>query len=316
MRVIARKQVTFMATTLAEMKAPPITRASRLRRFQRKYMMAYLFIAVPVIAFLVFLFFPMVTSLIWSFTEYDGLHAPKLVGLANYIRLITRDPTFRAALRNTTVFVLLGMSIGPTLGLLTALMLNQNVKFRSLFRTAYFLPVMTSLVVVSMIWIMLYNKQGLLNTFLTGLGIGRVAFLSDPHFALFSVIIASVWQGFGFETVVFLAALQNIPREYYEAAIMDGAGRWSLFRHITIPSLRPVILFVYIYGIIGSYQVFDQIYVMTKGGPLYSTTSLVYYLYDQFNKLKLGYASAIAYILFAILVVFSFIQWRYLQERD
>jgi ABC-type sugar transport system permease subunit len=170
--------------------------------------------------------------------------------------------------------------------------------------------------VVSTIWIMLYNKQGLLNTILTGLGIGRVGFLSDPKFALFSVILASVWQGFGFETVIFLAALQNIPRELYEAAIMDGAGSWRLFRHITLPSLRPVILFVYIYGIIGSYQVFDQIYVMTKGGPLYSTTSLVYYLYDRFNNLKLGYASAIAYILFAILVIFSFIQWRYLQEKD
>jgi ABC-type sugar transport system permease subunit len=288
----------------------------RMRRFTQKYLIAYLFIAVPVIWSLVFLFIPMLVSLVWSFMDYDGLHPPQFVGLANYAQLIFRDPIFLHALTNTTLFVLLGMSIGPTLGLLTALLLNQRVKFQAFFRTAYFLPVMTSLVVVSTIWIMLYNRQGLLNTALTSLGLGRVGWLSDPKWSLFSIIIASVWQGFGFETVVFLAALQNIPREYYEAAIMDGASGLQSFWYITIPSLRAVILFIYIYGIIGSYQVFDQVFVMTKGGPVYSTTSLVYYLYQKFQNLRLGYASAIAYILFAILVIFSFIQWRYFSRGD
>ncbi len=174
---------------------------------------------------------------------------------------------------------------------------------------------MTSLVVVSTIWLMLYNQNGLLNTILMDLGLPRIGWLSDPHFSLFSVVIASVWQGFGFETVVFLAALQSIPKEYYEAAMIDGGGALQQFWYITLPSLRPVIVFVYIIGIIGSYQVFDQVYVMTSGGPVYSTSTIVYYLFVKFRDLRLGYASAIAYILFAILVVFSYLQLRLTRER-
>jgi ABC-type sugar transport system permease subunit len=174
---------------------------------------------------------------------------------------------------------------------------------------------MTSLVVVSTIWVMLYNQNGLFNTVLENLGLQRVGWLSNPHVALVSVVIASIWQGFGFETVIFLAALQSIPRELYEAAMMDGAASWARFRYITLPSLKPVILFVYIIGIIGSYQVFDQIFVMTSGGPINSTTTIVYYLFNRFMNHKLGYASAIAYILFAILVIFSYLQMRLSRER-
>jgi ABC-type sugar transport system permease subunit len=195
------------------------------------------------------------------------------------------------------------------------MMLNQKIRFRSLFRTAYFLPVMTSLVVVSTIWVMLYNQNGLFNNLLDGLGLQKIGWLSNPDVALISVVIASIWQGFGFETVVFLAALQSIRRELYEAAMIDGAGSWARFRYVTLPALRPVIIFVYIIGIIGSYQVFDQVYVMTSGGPVYSTTSIVYYLFTRFMNHKLGYASAIAYILFAILVVFSYLQMRLSREK-
>jgi ABC-type sugar transport system permease subunit len=295
------------------MTAVPLT--YRFKRSIQRYSLPYLFIAVPMISLIVFLFIPMLVSLWWSFNEYTGLTAAKFVGLDNYIKLLTDDKIFGRSLLNTTLFVMIGMSIGPTLGLLTALMLNQNVRFRSLFRTAYYLPVMTSLVVVSTIWVMLYNQNGLFNTILENLGFQKVGWLSNPHIALISVAIASIWQGFGFETVVFLAALQSIPRELYEAAMMDGAGGWAQFRHITIPSLRPVIIFVYIIGIIGSYQVFDQVFVMTSGGPVYSTTSIVYYLFGRFMNHKLGYASAIAYILFAILVIFSYLQMRFSREK-
>jgi ABC-type sugar transport system permease subunit len=132
------------------------------------------------------------------------------------------------------------------------------------------------------------------------------------------VIIASIWQGFGFETVVYLAALQNIPKELYEAAIMDGASPTQSFWNITLPSLRAVMLFIYIYGIIGSYQVFDQVYVMTQGGggPIYRTHTLVFYLFRKFQDLRLGYASAIAYVLFIILLIFSYLQWRYFSEKE
>jgi ABC-type sugar transport system permease subunit len=287
----------------------------RLSRSVQKYAIGYIFIAVPLLSLIIFLFIPMVVSFWWSLNDYSGLQAAKFVGLDNYIKLLTHDKIFAKSLLNTTVFVLLGMSIGPTLGLLTALMLNQRVRFRSIFRTAYYLPVMTSLVVVSTIWVMLYNQNGLFNTILQNLGLPKVGWLSDPHVALVSIAIASIWQGFGFETVVFLAALQSIPCELYEAACIDGAGNWAQFRYITLPALKPVILFVYIIGIIGSYQVFDQVFVMTSGGPVYSTSTIVYYLYDKFRDLRLGYASAIAYILFAILVIFSYLQMRLSRER-
>lgn len=289
---------------------------SRLARWVRKYWIAYLFIAVPVIWNIVFLLIPMLVSLWWSLNDYSGLKPPVFVGLQNYIQLLTRDPIFIKSFVNTTEFVLLGMGIGPTLGLLTALMLNQNVKFQSVFRTAYFLPVMTSLVVVSTIWIMLYNQNGLFNVVIRALGLPRVGFLSNPQFALLSVAAASIWQGFGFETVVFLAALQAIPKELYEAAEIDGANAYHKFLAVTLPALRPVILFAYIVGIIGSYQVFDQVFVMTKGGPLYASSTIVYYLFTKFQDLRLGYASAIAYILFAVLVIFSYIQMRFFGEQQ
>lgn len=291
-----------------------------LTRGLRRHYIAYLFIAVPLLSAVVFLFIPMLTSFWWSFTDYNGLQAPHFVGLDNYIQLLTNDKIFVHALVNTTVFVLLGMGIGPTLGLITAMMLNQNTRFQALFRTAYFLPVMTSLVVVATIWRMLYNPNGLINAALALVGLPAVRWLADPQWALFSIAVASIWQGFGFETVIFLAALQAIPIEQYEAARIDGANAWDRFWYITLPTLRPTVLFVYIIGIIGSYQVFDQIFVMTGGrqggGPAYSTISLVYYLFSKFQDLQLGYSSAIAYVLFIILVVFSYIQWRFFTEGD
>lgn len=289
---------------------------NNFRRGVKKYAIGYAFIAVPILASIIFLYIPMITSLTWSLTEFSGLQPPKFIGFGNYIHLFTKDRIFIKALKNTTEFTFLGMLIGPTLGLITALLLNQKVRFRALFRTAYFLPVMTSLVVVSTIWRMLYNQHGLFNLALGVFGVAPIHWLSDPHWALFSIVIASVWQGFGFETVIFLAALQSIPTVLYEAAALDGANAWQQFLHVTVPSLRPVLIFIYIIGIIGSFQVFDQVFVMTSGGPAYSTTTLVFYLYSKFMDLRLGYASAIAYVLFGILVVFSFLQWQFFTEKD
>jgi len=289
---------------------------SSLRAGIYKYAIGYAFIVVPVLASIIFLYIPMFTTLGWSFTEFSGLQPPKFVGFDNYVELFTKDKIFIKALGNTARFTLWGMLIGPTLGLLTALMLNQKVRFRALFRIAYFLPVMTSLVVVATIWRMLYNRNGLLNLGLGTLGIEPIQWLSNPDLSLFSIVLASVWQGFGFETVIFLAALQGIPKSLYEAAALDGANAWQRFRHVTVPALRPVLLFVYIIGIIGSFQVFDQVFVMTSGGPAYSTTTLVYYLYSKFLDLRLGYASAIAYVLFAILVIFSYLQWQFFTVKD
>jgi ABC-type sugar transport system permease subunit len=208
------------------------------------------------------------------------------------------------------LFVLFGMGIGPLLGLFTALLLNQKVRFRAFFRTAYFLPVMTSLVVVATIWKILLNEHGIINQILGVFGVPALGWLGSTTAALPAVAVTSIWQGFGFETVVFLAALQAIPRDYYDAAKVDGATYRQQLRHVTLPGLRPTIMFVYIIGIIGSFQVFDQIFVMTNGGPINSTRTIVFDLYDRFYSLQLGEASAVAYVLLVILATLSFIQIR------
>jgi ABC-type sugar transport system permease subunit len=275
---------------------------------------AYILIAPAIASAVIFLYIPIMYSGYWSFTEYSGLGAAKWVGMANYRELLA-DEDFIKALWNTLLFVLMGMGIGPVLGFLSALLLNQSVRLRAFFRGAYFLPVMTSLVVVASIWKILLNDQGLINQILSFLHLPTRPWLSDTTTALPSVVVTSIWQGFGFETVVFLAALQAIPREYYDAARVDGAEYWQQVRHITLPSLRPTIMFVYIIGIIGSFQVFDQIFVMTDGGPINSTRTLVFDLVERFNRLELGAASAVAYVLLAILATLSYIQIFLFERR-
>jgi multiple sugar transport system permease protein len=275
---------------------------------------AYVLISPALIAAIVFLYIPIVVSGYWSFTEYSGIGSATWVGLSNYRELLG-DEDFRHALWNTVLFVLMGMGVGPVLGFLSALLLNQTVRLRGFFRAAYFLPVMTSLVVVATVWKVLLNDNGIVNQIFSFFQIPTRPWLSDTTTALPAVVVTSIWQGFGFETVVFLAALQAIPREYYDAARVDGAGYWQQVRHITLPSLRPTIMFVYIIGIIGSFQVFDQIFVMTSGGPLNSTRTLVFDLFERFRKLDLGEASAVAYLLLVILATLSYVQ-IFLFERS
>jgi multiple sugar transport system permease protein len=257
----------------------------------------------------------MVFSGYWSFTEFNGFVAPKWVGVENYTSLF-QDAIFLKSLWNTVLFVIFGMSIGPALGLASALLLNRDVRFRSFFRTAYFLPVMTSLVVVATIWKILLNGQGIVNEILGFFSLPGQDWLTNTTTALPAVTVTSIWQGFGFETVVFLAALQAIPRDYYDAAAVDGASAWQRLRHVTLPALRPTIMFVYIIGIIGSFQVFDQVYVMTQGEPINSTRTIVFDLYDRFRTLQLGEASAVAYVLLVILATLSYIQIRVFEERS
>jgi ABC-type sugar transport system permease subunit len=274
----------------------------------------YLLVAPAVLVTLVFLVIPMIQSGYWSLTVYNGIKPPQFVGLQNYIDLLT-DPRFLQIIANTVFFVVMGMAIGPLLGLGSAILLNQSVRLRALFRTTFFLPTMVSLVAVATVWKMLYQDQGMVNQVLAMFGLQGADWLNDPTTALPAVVVTSIWQGFGFETVVFLAALQSIPREYYDAARVDGAGPWPQFRHVTLPGLRHTIVFVYVIGIIGSFQVFDQVFVMTQGRPGIATRTMVYELVEQFQNLHLGTASAIAYILLAILAVLSYIQIR-LGEGD
>ncbi|PHP52997.1 carbohydrate ABC transporter permease [Actinomyces ruminis] len=266
-----------------------------------------LLVAPAMLLTTVFFFVPMVLSLWWSFTEYNGIATPRFVGADNYVDLVT-DPLFLKSVANTGLFALATMTTGPLLGLLSALLLNRAHVLQSLFRAAFFLPVTMSLVVVASMWKMLLNEHGVINQLLELIGLHGVSWLNNTKTALIAVAVTSVWQGFGFETVVFLAALQSVPRELYEAAAVDGAGPWRRFWAVTFPSLRPTMLFVFVVGIIGAFQVFDQVFVMTQGGPVSATTTVVYFVVKRFEELDLGHASAAAYLLAMFLAVVSALQ--------
>ena len=276
----------------------------------RRELPAYLLIAPAVVATVVFLFVPMVVSGFWSLTDYNGVRSPTWVGLDNYVDL-AGNTRFQHAFINTIAFVLMGMAVGPILGLASALLLNNAIHLRSMFRTAFFLPVMTSLVVVAMIWRILLNERGLLNAGLSLVGLHGADWLNDPATALPAIAAASIWQGFGFETVVFLAALQAVRRDLTDAAKVDGAGRWAVFWNVTLPSLRPTILFVYVIGIIGSFQVFDQIYVMTNGGPGYATEMLSSFIYKQgLRYFNIGGAASASWMFLLVIVVIPVVMIR------
>lgn len=288
--------------------------ATIARRF-RGASAGYLLVAPAVIVTVVFLLIPMIVSGYWSLTHFNGIKPPEFVGLENYADVLA-NPRFQRAFQNSVFFVVMGMGIGPVLGLGSAILLNDNLRLRALFRTAFFLPTMTSLIVVATIWKFMYADNGIINAVAAFFGLPGHPWLSDPTTALPAVVVTAIWQGFGFETVVFLAALQAIPREYYEAATVDGAGRWAKFRWVTLPGLRSTIVFVYVIGIIGSFQTFDQVFVMTNGGPIQATRTIVFDLVDRFNKLDLGGASAVAYILLLFLAVLSYLQLRLGESRD
>ncbi len=284
------------------------------RRF-RGSSAGYLLIAPALIVTIVFLVIPMIVSGYWSLTHYNGIKPPQFVGLQNYVDVLT-NPRFQRSFQNTIFFVVMGMAIGPLLGLGSAILLNDKLRLRALFRTSFFLPTMTSLIVVATIWKLMYADNGVINAVAATFGLPGHDWLNDPTLALPAVVVTAIWQGFGFETVVFLAALQAVPKEYYEAATVDGAGRWAKFRWVTLPGIRPTIVFVYVIGIIGSFQTFDQVFVMTNGGPIQATRTIVFDLVDRFNKLDIGGASAVAYILLVFLAVLSYAQLRLGEARD
>ena len=288
--------------------------ATIARRF-RGASAGYLLIAPALIVTVVFLVIPMVVSGYWSLTHYNGIKPPQFVGLQNYVDVLT-NPRFQRSFQNTVFFVVMGMAIGPVLGLGSAILLNDKLRLRALFRTSFFLPTMTSLIVVATIWKLMYADNGVINAVAATFGLPGHDWLNDPTLALPAVVVTAIWQGFGFETVVFLAALQAVPKEYYEAATVDGAGRWAKFRWVTLPGIRPTIVFVYVIGIIGSFQTFDQVFVMTNGGPIQATRTIVFDLVDRFNKLDIGGASAVAYILLVLLAILSYVQLRLGEARD
>jgi multiple sugar transport system permease protein len=247
-----------------------------------------------------------------SLTRWDLTSPPEWVGLANYHAMIALDPLSRVSFLNTLYYVVGTVPIGVAFSLLFAVAMNQKIRGVILYRTAYFLPVISSTVAISLLWEWIYHPEyGLLNFLLGLLGLPAMRWLSEPSTAMPAIIILSIWRGLGFNMVIFLAGLQAIPQELYEAAEIDGGGSIARFRWVTIPMLSPTIFFVAVLTIISSFQVFDQTYVMTKGGPLNATTTIVFYIFEEaFEWFHMGYASALGYVLFAIILVFTLVQFR------
>ncbi len=270
----------------------------------------------------VFFALPVIAGLLLSFTDFDiyAIGAPataRFVGLTNYVHILG-NPDFWNALRNTLYFVAVGGPLSVLVSLIAALLLNDKlVKFRSLFRTIYFAPVVTTLVAVAIVWRYLYHpRYGLLNLALVHLGLPAIDWLGNPHWAMPAIIILAVWKNFGYNMLIFFAGLQTISEELYEAASIDGAGAWKRFVHITVPGLGPTFLFVGVTTMIGYFQLFAEPYVMTQGGPLQSTTSIVLLMYQEgFRWWRMGNASAIAVVLLVITLAGTLLQMRLHREK-
>lgn len=275
---------------------------------RRQALIAYAFLAPSLIIFLVFRHGPAVVGLVMGFFEWSVVDTPRFQGLANYSALL-KDPIFWRALWNTILYTLLSVPSDIVIALGLALLLNVPLRGMTVFRLAYFTPVVTATAIVAVLWRWLYQPAGLVNGVLGMFGIPATAWLSDPRWALPAIAAMAVWKHVGYNMLIFLAGLQAIPVEFEEAARIDGASHWDVFWHITLPLLRPVLTLVTILTTISSFQVFDAAYVMTNGGPYYATTTLVYYIYSNaFERYQMGYAAAIAFVLFIIILLISLMQ--------
>ena len=284
---------------------------------------SFLFIAPAVLLFLIFVVGPLIASFYWSFTQYNGISAPKWVGLANYRNIFFNDPRFWKSIRNTIFYTVGVIPIGVALSLLLAIAVDQQIRFKNFFRMIYFIPSVTSVIALSVIWKWLFagEKYGLINHVLILVGLKPIDWLMSPTWTLPAIMIMSIWAGLGYNMILFLAGLQTIPTTVYEAADIDGANIWEKFRHITLPLLKPTMVFVVIMGFIASFQVFEQIYIMTEsefgiGGVLDSALTVVAYLYDMgFRKFQMGYASALGYIVFMVVFAITIISIKFVKTK-
>ncbi len=286
------------------------SRPSGLRRAEGRW--ALLFLAPSLIGFLLFTAFPVVAALLLSVAHWDLISAPAFIGLDNYAQAL-RDPLFWRVLLNTIYYTVATVPLGITVSLLFAVALNEPIRGRLGMRAVYFMPVISSTVAVAMVWRWIYNPDfGLLNYLLSLLHLPTPGWLTSTTWAMPAIIIMSVWKDLGYGVVIFLAGLQGIPRHLYDAAAVDGAGRWQQFWRITLPLLTPTTFFASVVYGINSFQVFGQVYMMTQGGPNYATSTMVYYIYmNAFQFFKMGYASALSWILFAFIFGFTLVQMRY-----
>ena len=284
---------------------------------------AWAFATPALLIITVFFFVPVLAALIVSLTDFDlyalaDIRNLRFVGLGNYRHLL-HAPDFWRAVANTGYFVAVGVPLSLAASLASALLVNSRLAYlAAFFRTAFFAPVVTTLVAVAVVWrYLLHTRYGLLNYALAHIGIHPIDWLGDPHWALPAIILFAVWKNFGYNMVIFLAALQSIPADLYEAARLDGASLWQEFRRITLPMLRPTLLLVSILTVAGYFQLFAEPYVMTQGGPLQSTVSVLYFMYEEgFKWWNLGSASAVAFLLFLMILAVTALQLRLARDVE
>ncbi|MET3688001.1 fructooligosaccharide transport system permease protein [Priestia megaterium] len=285
----------------------------------KENVVAYTFLGPALLLLLLFLIIPAIMSVYYAFTDYYLLTPDmrKFVGLDNFINLF-KDPIFLKSLANTLKFVVwvIPLQIGAALGL--ALLLNKQRKANTFFKVAYFSPVVMSLVVISVLWLYLLNpNEGIINNVLTYFGVSAQPFLTSPKQAMFTIVFVSAWQGAGFQMLIFLAGLQNIPGDVYEAAQLDGMNKWQRFIYITLPLLKPTSIFIFITTLIGAFKLLVQPMVMTQGGPVNSTMTVVYYIYQTgFTDRMVGYASSIALLFGTIIGLVTLAQRKLVKEEE
>ena len=294
------------------------TQVNRLNAFWPKSLagkraiIGYVFISPFILGFLLWFLLPAAIAVWLTFTDWNLIRPPEFVGLENILRLGT-DRLFWKSLQVTSIYTLVSVPTGLVLGFCLALLMNTKVRGISFFRTVYYLPSIVPAVASAVLWSWILNTEfGLLNVVMRWFGIGKIGWLQEPEWAMPALILMSLW-GLGNTMIIYLAGLQGIPESYYEAAKIDGAGRWAQLRYVTIPLMSPIIFFNLIIGIIGSFQVFTAGYLITNGGPQDSTLFYVLYLYrNGFQYLDMGYAAALAWVLFFIILALTLLVFRYM----
>ncbi|MGV8896078.1 MAG: carbohydrate ABC transporter permease [Rhodoglobus sp.] len=284
---------------------------------KRRRRAGWLMIAPSVIHVGLWTAIPVLATFYLSFTDYNIFDAPNWIWLDNYIEMF-QDPVFVQSIWNTIWYTFWTVPVAMAVAVVVAVLLNQGLKMQKFYRTAFFVPQVTATVAIAMVWLWIFNPQyGLLNAALESIGLPGQAWLVDPTWALPSVILVGAWQGIGIKMLIYIAALQNIDESLYEAASLDGASSIRKFFSITVPMLKPATFFVFIISIIGAFQVFDQIYVLTDGGPANATTMMTYEVYrSAFQEFRMGMAAAQSVVLFAFLLFVTLISRRATKEED
>lgn len=283
----------------------------RIKGNWREAIWGYILITPAFIFVFIFVLIPVISAFCISFTEWNLINPPKFIGLDNYVNIFT-DSVAVNTLLNTLYFTFVSVPLSLALSLILAVLLNQKIRGLAFFRTAYYIPVISSTVAIAMVFLWIFDSNyGLMNHFLGFFGIDKIRWLTDQHYAMIAVIIVSVWRSLGFNIIIYLAALQDVPKGLHDAAVIDGASGMQEFLYIILPLISSSIFFTAITGFINSFQSFDLVYNMTQGGPARATYLIGYYIWEQaFKYLHMGYGSSIAFVLFIIILILTLIQWN------